>query len=76
MIKLNVFIIITTIFILFVIFQIYFYSTTYTKNQKKINKIESFESTLENINSKQNYVLNDQSIETLLEDYNKLKNNT
>ena len=71
----NLFLIILVLFILFVIYQIYFYSNVYKKNEDKIRKIESFQSTLDNINTKSNYLLDDKSIEILLEDYNKLKNN-
>jgi len=65
--------IILLIFILFIIFQIYFYSEKYKKNQKLLKKVESFENTLSNIDSK--YVLDDNSLQLLLKDYNNLKNN-
>ena len=67
------YLIILTLFILFITYQIYFYSGIYKKNDILINKIENFQSTLENIDTK--YVLDDKSIELLLDDYNKLKNN-
>ena len=76
MFKINLFIIILTIFLLFIIFQIYFYSKKILKNDNLIKKIESFESTLTHLDSKKDYLLDDNSIEILLEDYNKLKNNT
>lgn len=67
------YLIILTLFILFITYQIYFYSGIYNKNNILINKVENFQSTLENIDT--NYVLDDKSIELLLDDYNKLKNN-
>lgn len=70
MFKINLFFILL-IFLLFIIFQIYFYSKIYKKNDNLIKKIESFQTTLTDINDK--YTLDDKSIEILLEDYNKLK---
>ena len=76
MININLFSIIIILFILFIIFQIYFYSNIYKKNQNLIKKIESFRSTLTNIKNNNNeYILDDNSMEILLEDYNKLKTN-
>ena len=75
MININLFSIIIIIFILFIIFQIYFYSNIYKKNQNLIKKIENFQSTLTNINNNNDYILDDHSMEILLEDYNKLKDN-
>ena len=63
------------LFIVFIIYQIYFYSTIYKKNEDILKKVESFQSTLTDIDKKKNYLLDDASIELLLEDYNKLKNN-
>ena len=40
-----------------------------------IKKVESFQSTLINIDNNKDYLLDDDSIEILLEDYHKLKNN-
>ena len=40
-----------------------------------IKKVESFQSTIVNIDNNKDYLLDDASIEILLEDYNKLKNN-
>jgi hypothetical protein len=65
--------IIFIIFLLFVLLQIYFYSVKYKKNNVLIKKIESFENTLETMEQKTDYVLDDSSIELLLEDYNKIK---
>ena len=73
MFNINLFSVIVIIFILFIIFQVYFYSNIYTKNQNLIKKIESFQSTLNNINNE--YILDDNSMEIILEDYNKLKDN-
>ena len=67
--------IILTLFLLLIIYQIYFYSGIYKTNEELIYKIENFQSTLENIDNKNNYTLDDKSIELLLDDYNKLKNN-
>ena len=76
MININLFSIIIILFILFIIFQIYFYSNIYKKNQNLIKKIESFQSTLTNIKNNNNeYILDDNSMEILLEDYNNLKTN-
>lgn len=69
----SMFMIIFIIFLLFVLLQIYFYSVKYKKNNVLIKKIESFENTLETMEQKTDYVLDDSSIELLLEDYNKIK---
>jgi uncharacterized protein YoxC len=69
------FLIIIILFILFIIYQIYFYSSIYKKNEYTLKKIESFQSTLSDINNKKDYLLDDKSMEVLLEDFNKLKNN-
>lgn len=63
------------LFILFIIYQVYFYSSIYKKNENLIKKVESFQSTLDEIDNKKDYLLDDCSIELLLDDYNKLKNN-
>ena len=76
MFKINLYIIILVIFLLFIFYQIYFYREKYIENNKLIKKIENFESTLKDINHKQDYLLDDKSIEILLEDYNQLKKNT
>jgi len=76
MINISLFSIIIILFILFVVFQIVFYLNIYKKNQNLIKKIENFQSTLTNIKNNNNeYILDDNSMEILLEDYNKLKNN-
>lgn len=77
MTNINIFFIIIIIFLIFIFCQIYFYSDIYKKNDGYIKKIESFQSTLidiENGNGK-NYILNDSSMEKLLDDYNNLKLN-
>ena len=71
----NLFFIIIILFVLFIIYQIYFYSSIYKKNENMIKKVESFQSTIINIDNNKDYLLDDASIEILLEDYNKLKNN-
>jgi ABC-type bacteriocin/lantibiotic exporter with double-glycine peptidase domain len=71
----KLYLIILILFILFIIYQIYFYSNIYKKNEDIIKRVESFQSTLVNIDKKKDYLLDDNSIEILLEDYNKLKNN-
>jgi hypothetical protein len=53
----------------------YFYSNKYKINKNRISNIESFESTLNKINNQNNYYLEDSSLELLLDDYNKLKDN-
>jgi len=66
--------IIFIIFLIFIGFQIYFYSIKYKKNENLLNKIESFQTTLKDLDNKNEYILDDKSLEILLEDYNKLKN--
>jgi cell division protein FtsL len=72
---LNLFLITVILFIIFIIYQVYFYSRIYKKNEDIIKKVESFQSTLVEIDNKKDYLLDDSSIELLLDDYNKLKNN-
>lgn len=78
MFNINVFLIILFIFLLFIIFQVYFYSNIYITNDIKIKEMERFQSTLSgiesNIDNNNDYLLDDTSIELLLSDYNKLKN--
>ena len=45
----------------------------YKKNEDTLKKVESFQSTLLEIDTHTDYLLDDSSIELLLEDYNKLK---
>jgi hypothetical protein len=71
----NTIFLILIIFIIFVFIQIYFYSTIYKKNNHLIKDIELFTNKLIYIDNKNDYILDDKSIEILLEDYNKLKNN-
>ena len=70
----NLYFIIVILFLVFIIFQIYFYSIKYKKNENVLNKIENFQSTLKNLDKENKYILDDKSLEILLEDYNKLKN--
>jgi len=69
----KIFLIILSIFILFCSIQIYFYYQSYVKKQEQIKKIESFENTLVNISNKQDYILDDKSLENLLDDYENFK---
>jgi hypothetical protein len=69
----KVFLIILSIFVLFCAIQIYFYYQTYVKKQEQIKKIESFENTLVDISNKQDYILDDKSLENLLDDYENFK---
>jgi hypothetical protein len=69
----KIFLIILLIFVLFCAIQIYFYYQQYIKKQEQIKKIESFENTLVDINNKDNYVLDDKSLENLLHDYENFK---
>jgi len=71
----NLFLLTIILFIIFIIYQVYFYSSIYKKNEDLIKKVESFQSTLVEIDNKKDYLLDDSSIELLLDDYNKLKNN-
>ena len=68
----KLFFLILVIFLIFIIFQVYLYSDKYMKNEQHIQKIESFSNTLNNLNDN-TYILDDSSMEKLLEDYNKLK---
>jgi len=71
-----VFMVIFVIFILFICIQIYFYKKNIDTNTQKINKIESFQNTLEHINKKNNnYILDDKSLNVLLQDYNEIVSN-
>ena len=74
MFDMNLYFIIVILFLVFIIFQIYFYSIKYKKNENVLNKIENFQSTLKNLDKENKYILDDKSLEILLEDYNKLKN--
>ena len=71
----NIFILIFIIFLIFILIQIYFYSQKIDKNNKIINKIESFENTLNNIDKNDYYTLDNSSLELLLKDYNDIKKN-
>ena len=71
----SVYSVIICLFILFILYQIYFYSSIYNKNNNTIKKFESFQNTLTNIDANKEYKLDDKSLELLLDDYNKIKNN-
>jgi phosphotransferase system glucose/maltose/N-acetylglucosamine-specific IIC component len=75
----NLYIILIIIFILFVSYQIYFYNIIYKKNLETLKKIESFENDINAINEYSNnnseYLLSDESVTKLLDDFNDIKNN-
>ena len=71
----RIYLLIFVIFVIFIAVQVYFYNIKYKKNDTLIKNVESFENTLVNIDSNEQYLLDDKSLEILLEDYNKLKNN-
>ena len=74
MINYKIFFIIFILFLIFIFIQLYYYIKLYTKNNNKIKKIESFDNTLKNIDvlSNKEYILDDNSLNKLLDDYNKL----
>jgi biopolymer transport protein ExbD len=69
------YLLILIIFVIFINIQVYFYNIKYKKNDTLIKNIESFQNTLVNIDSNEQYLLDDKSLEILLGDYNNLKNN-
>jgi biopolymer transport protein ExbD len=71
----RIYLLILIIFVIFISIQVYFYNIKYKKNDTLIKNIESFENTLVNIDSNEQYLLDDKSLEVLLGDYNNLKNN-
>ena len=71
----KIYLLILVIFVIFIAIQVYFYNIKYKKNNTLIKNVESFENTLVNIDSNEKYLLDDKSLEILLEDYNNLKNN-
>lgn len=75
MFNISVYSVIIFLFILFIIYQIYFYSSLYDKNNNTIKKFENFQNTLTNIDANKEYKLDDKALELLLDDYNKIKNN-
>lgn len=64
----KLFFIIFLLFILFCSIQIYLYYRKYINNKKQIDKIESFENILLDI-SKKDYLLDDLSLQKLLDDF-------
>jgi hypothetical protein len=68
------FIIFLLIFFLLVIIQIYYYKKKSDKNELLLKNIEAFESKLKNIDKK-DILLEDTSIEHIIEQYNEIKNN-
>jgi len=71
----RIYLLILIIFVIFISIQVYFYNIKYKKNDTLIKNVESFENTLVNIDSNEQYLLDDKSLEILLGDYNNLKNN-
>jgi biopolymer transport protein ExbD len=71
----RIYLLIFVIFVIFIAVQVYFYNIKYKKNDTLIKNVESFENTLVNIDSNEQYLLDDKSLEILLGDYNNLKNN-
>lgn len=71
----RIYLLILVIFVIFISIQVYFYNIKYKKNDILIKNVESFENTLVNIDSNEQYLLDDKSLEILLGDYNNLKNN-
>jgi hypothetical protein len=57
------------------IFQVFYYNKIFNKNNIKIQKMENFSNTLNILNNQKEYILDDKSLENLLDDYNNLKNN-
>ena len=74
MFNINFFYIVLIIFLLFIFIQTYFYGNILKKNEEKIVNMESFKNSLNDLNTKGEYILDDTSIKIILEDYNKLKN--
>ena len=68
------YVLIMVIFIAFVGYQIYFYNVVYKKNLETLKKIKSFENEVKGINDT-SYLLSDESVSKLLEDFNNIKNN-
>ena len=71
----KIFMVILLIFLFFCMIQIYFYYQSYIKKQNKIKNIESFENTLININNNKDYILDDASLQKILNDYDNLNIN-
>lgn len=72
------YVLIMIIFLAFVGYQIYFYNIVYKKNLETLKKIESFESDVKGINETYNetsYLLSDEAITNLLDDFNNIKSN-
>jgi septation ring formation regulator EzrA len=74
MFNINFFYVVLIFFLLFIFIQIYFYGNILKKNEEKITNMESFKNSLSNLNTQNEYILDDTSIKIILEDYNKLKN--
>lgn len=74
MTNIYLYIFIITIFLLFIAYQIYFYNVIYKNNLETLKKIESFENEVKGINNT-SYLLSDESMSKLLDDFNLIKNN-
>jgi hypothetical protein len=75
MINYKIFTIIFIIFMVFIFIQLYYYLQLQQKNDNKIEKIEKFQNTLKHLDSlsTKEYILDDNSLNKLLEEYNTLK---
>ncbi len=73
MFNINLYLIILILFGIFVVYQIYCYTKQLNENKMLIQKIESFENTLDNIEKKE-YTLDDSSLEVLMQDFDNFKN--
>lgn len=76
MFEINIFIIVFIVLITFVLFQILYYNNIFNKNYNKIEKIDNFTNKLDRIHHKTDYILDDSSLNNLLQEYNNLNNNT
>ena len=71
----TIFLIIFVFLLIFISVQVYFYYQKYNKNNKVIQKMEQYTSKLNSIDNK-DYILDDTSMERLLDDYENIKYNT
>jgi hypothetical protein len=76
MFEINIFIIVFIVLITFILFQILYYNNIFNKNYNKIEKIDNFTNKLDRIDHKTDYILDDSSLNNLLQEYNNLNNNT
>lgn len=71
-----IFLIIFICLVIFISIQIYFYYQKYNKNKETIQKMEQYTSKLNNIENSKDYILDDTSMERLLDDFENIKYNT